>query len=104
MTRKTKVLPRYVRDAYVEMCPEDIKALGIANGEIVKISSRRGEIEIIVKETDLVRKGDIFIPFHFVEAAANVLTNDVVDPVAKIPELNVCAVKIEKNKSVALTK
>ena len=104
MTRKTKVLPRYVRDAYVEMCPEDIKALGIANGEIVKISSRRGEIEIIVKETDLVRKGDIFIPFHFVEAAANVLTNDVVDPVAKIPELNVCAVKIEKNKSVELTR
>jgi predicted molibdopterin-dependent oxidoreductase YjgC len=102
MTRKTKVLPRYVRDAYVEMSPEDIEALGIANGEMVKISSRRGEIEIIVKETDLVRKGDVFIPFHFVEAAANVLTNDVVDPVAKIPELNVCAVKIEKNKSVAL--
>jgi formate dehydrogenase (NADP+) alpha subunit len=100
MTRKTKVLPLYVKEAYVEISPEDVRALGVVNGEMVKVSSVRGEIEIAVKETDRVRKGDVFIPFHFAEAAANVLTNDAVDPVAKIPELKVCAVRIEKIAAV----
>ena len=100
MTRKTKMLPLYVNEAYVEISPEDAKSLGVANGEKVKLSSVRGEIEIAVKETDRVRMGDVFIPFHFAEAAANVLTNDVVDPVAKIPELKVCAVRIEKIAAV----
>ncbi len=97
MTRKTKSLPKYVKDAYVEMSSADIKELGIKNGDKVRISSRRGTIEIKVVDTGTkLRKGDIFIPFHFAEAAANKLTNDVIDPVAKIPELKVCACKIEK--------
>jgi len=96
MTRKTKVLPEYVPDAYVEMCTEDIEKLGVKHGEKVRVSSRRGSIEIAVRETEKVMPGNIFIPFHFAEAPANMLTNDAVDPVAKIPELKVCAVKIEK--------
>lgn len=96
MTRKTKVLPQYVNEAYVEMNPEDVTLLGVKNGEKVKVSSRRGEIEIAIMETDRVRKGDVFIPFHFAEAAANVLTIDAVDPVAKTPEFKVCAVKVKR--------
>ena len=62
----------------------------------MRVSSRRGRIEIPIKITEKVKKGSVFIPFHFKEAAANVLTNPAVDPVAKIPEYKVCAVKIEK--------
>ena len=62
----------------------------------MKISSRRGEIETSAVVTEKVKEGSVFVPFHFREAAANVLTNPAVDPVAKIPEYKVCAVKIEK--------
>ena len=97
MTRKTKSLPKYVKDAYVEMSSADIKDLGIKDGDMVRVTSRRGTIETKVADTGIkLRKGDIFIPFHFAEAAANKLTNDVLDPIAKIPELKVCACKIEK--------
>ena len=97
MTRKTKSLPKYVKDAYVEMSSADIKELGIKDGDMVRVSSRRGTIETKAVDTGIkLRKGDVFIPFHFAEAAANKLTNDVLDPVAKIPELKVCACKIEK--------
>lgn len=96
MTRKTKALTQYVPNAYVEMCCEDINKLGVEDGEKVRVSSRRGTIDIAVKATEKVRAGNIFIPFHFAEAAANMLTNDVVDPVSKIPEYKVCAVNIEK--------
>ncbi len=62
----------------------------------MKVSSRRGEIEIPIRITEKVKEGSVFIPFHFREAPANVLTNPAVDPIAKIPEYKVCAVKIEK--------
>ncbi len=96
MTRKTRALPQYCPGPYVELCQEDCEKLGVKDGEAVRVSSRRGTIDIPVKLTDKVIVGNIFIPFHFSEAAANMLTIDAVDPVAKIPELKVCAVKIEK--------
>ncbi len=96
MTRRTEALPRYVKDAYMEMCKADCAALGVVHGETVRVSSRRGVIDIPVRLTERVATGSVFIPFHFAEAAANVLTNTVVDPTAKIPELKVCAVRIEK--------
>ena len=74
----------------------DAANLGILDNEMVKVSSRRGEIEIKVKTTERVGKGVVFIPFHFAESAANVLTNAALDPVAKIPEYKVCAVSVEK--------
>ena len=62
----------------------------------MEISSRRGTIQTNAMVTGRVQKGTIFIPFHFAEASANVLTNTALDPVAKIPELKVCAVSVSK--------
>jgi len=96
MTRRTSTLDREVPGGYVELHPRDAERLQLNEGEPVRVSSRRGRIEIPIKITEKVKKGSVFIPFHFKEAAANVLTNPAVDPVAKIPEYKVCAVKIEK--------
>ena len=96
MTRRSKALNSYVKDAYFEISDKDLKNLKIKDGEKVKVSSRRGTIIIPAKKSDKVKKGNIFIPFHFAEAAANKLTLDKLDPISKIPELKVCAVKIEK--------
>ena len=62
----------------------------------MKVSSRRGFIEAKVNITENIQKNSIFIPFHFMEAAANILTNPALDPIAKIPEYKVCAAKVEK--------
>jgi predicted molibdopterin-dependent oxidoreductase YjgC len=61
----------------------------------VRVLSRRGEIEVGVRLTDKIKPGVVFIPFHFAEAAANVLTIGAFDPIAKIPEYKVCAVRVE---------
>ena len=95
MTRKTKVLPQYSRGPYVEINRKDLDALKIKDGDRVRVGSRRGSIELEARETFRVAEGNVFIPFHFAEAAANVLTNDALDPVAKIPELKVCSCRIE---------
>ncbi|MCK4326413.1 formate dehydrogenase subunit alpha [bacterium] len=95
MTRRTSILTREVPEAYMELNPEDAKELNLREGEKVGVSSRRGRIEVKVKVTEKVRPKSVFIPFHFREAAANILTNPAVDPVAKIPEYKVSAVKIE---------
>ncbi|MCP4652712.1 MAG: formate dehydrogenase subunit alpha [Candidatus Omnitrophica bacterium] len=96
MTRRTSVLDREVPQGYVEMHPENAKALGVQTGSLIKVTSRRGSIDIKAKVTDKVVKDSVFIPFHFKEACANVLTNPALDPIAKIPEYKVCAVKLEK--------
>ena len=96
MTARVPGLQEIVPEAYVELNPEDARALGIIDGERVRVSSRRGEIELKARLTERVPKGTVFIPFHFGEAAANVLTNPVLDPISKIPELKVCAVRVER--------
>ncbi|HEX7503202.1 MAG TPA: molybdopterin-dependent oxidoreductase, partial [Acidobacteriota bacterium] len=96
MTRRTVALPLYVPGPYMEMNAADMKKLGIADREQVKVSSRRGSIVTEARESDRVDTGSVFITFHFAEAAANLLTNDVFDPVAKIPEYKVAACRIEK--------
>jgi predicted molibdopterin-dependent oxidoreductase YjgC len=70
--------------------------LNVQDGQLVKIKSRRGQIEIKVRLTNRVSEGTVFIPMHYGEAAANVITNDALDPQVKIPELKVCAVAVEK--------
>ncbi len=95
-TRRTPKLDSEVPKAFMEVNPEDAMDLGIVDGELVKVTSRRGSINIMTLVTESVPRGVVFIPFHFAEAAANVLTNPALDPVAKIPELKVCAVRIEK--------
>lgn len=96
MTRRSETLTEQINEAEMEIHPQDAKRLFISDGEKVKVSSRRGEIELKTKITHRIKPGTVFIPFHYVEAAANKLTNNALDPVAKIPEFKVCAVKIEK--------
>lgn len=95
MTRSSPSLDREVDTAYVEVNPEDAEALGLGTGQPAKLTSRRGEIVLNAKVTDRVCRGQVFVPFHFAESAANVLTNDAVDPVCKTPELKICAVRLE---------
>ncbi len=96
MTRRSPSLHKEVEEGFVEINTQQAKEMGISQGERIKISSRRGEIEIKADLSERVDRGTIFIPFHFAESAANMLTNPVLDPIAKIPEYKVCAVKIEK--------
>ncbi len=96
MTRVSPSLHQEQATGYVEINPTDAKEMRIKDGERVKVSSRRGEIQVKAKVSKRVNRGVVFIPFHFAEAAANVLTNPAYDPTAKIPEYKVCAVKVEK--------
>ncbi len=74
---------------------EDAEKLGVADGDFVRVTSRRGSIELKAQLTHRETPGSCFIPFHFREAAANLLTIDEIDPVGKIPEFKFCAVRIE---------
>jgi len=98
MTRRSPNLEREEPTGWIEINPEDAKALGIADKEMLKVSSRRGDIKIGARVTNTIKKGVVFIPFHFIECAANILTINALDPVAKIPEFKACACKIEKIK------
>ena len=96
MTRRTSAIEAVAGgQPYVEIHPEDARKLCITDGQKISVSSRRGSIEIAAKITERPLQGMVFIPFHFREAAANILTNTALDPVCKIPELKVCAVKIK---------
>jgi len=95
MTRRVRQIEKHAGEAYVELNPADGKRLGILNNEIIKVRSRRGVIDIKARLSRRVSEGVVFIPMHYREAAANVITNDALDPVVKIPELKVCAVRIE---------
>jgi len=96
MTRRSSTLTSQLDEAYVEVNTEDAAQLRISDGELVRVRSRRGEISLRALVTNGIKRGVVFIPFHFSEAAANELTNAALDPRAKIPELKVCAVNIEK--------
>lgn len=97
MTRRSKALHEHKPDAYVEINLEDAKRLGIKEKDRVKVSSRRGEVETYAIVGERVRPGQLFMPFHYAESPANRLTNaEALDPVAKIPEYKVSAVKLEK--------
>lgn len=96
MSRRTVALNAFVNEGYVEISPEDAQNLDITDNEPVRISTRRGEITIKAKISERVFPGSVFIPFHFSEAPANKLTNDALDPKAKIPELKVAACKVTK--------
>jgi len=96
MTRRSPKLHQEVPEPYVELNPDDARRLQVGTGEKVRLVSRRGEIELRAWVTPRVAPGVVFVPFHFVEAAANVLTHEVLDPVAKIPEYKVTAVRVEK--------
>ncbi|PKO18278.1 MAG: formate dehydrogenase subunit alpha [Chloroflexi bacterium HGW-Chloroflexi-10] len=83
-------------EGYVEIHPSDAQKLEINDLQAVKVTSRRGNVILRAKVTEKTIPGVFFIPFHFAEAAANMLTNDAMDPEAKIPEFKACSVKIKK--------
>ena len=95
MTRRSPKLDKEVPSPFVEINPADASTLGIKNEQIVKVITRRGEIRLAARIDSAVGPGLIFIPFHFAEAAANVLTNPALDPLSKIPEYKVCAARVE---------
>ncbi len=97
-TRRTHALNKEMPTGMVELNPEDAKRLGIQDGQMVEVRSRRGTIHIQADVSWKVQPGVVFIPFHFAECAANVLTNPALDPVAKIPEFKACAVAVEPVK------
>jgi len=96
VTRRVRGLNQLLGEGFVEINPKDASALGIIDGEMVKVISRRGEVMAKAKVTDDSSVGVVFMTFHFAESPTNVLTNPALDPVAKIPEFKVCAVRIEK--------
>jgi len=79
----------------VYLNPDDAAAMGVGEGDFVRVTSRRGSIELAARLSHRDTPGTCFIPFHFREAAANVLTIDEIDPHGKIPEYKFCAVKVE---------
>ena len=97
MTRRVKQIDQVSPEAYIEINPADAKALSLAEGMKVNVTSRRGTITVKTRVTKRPGKGVVFIPFHFKEAAANMLTSNAsLDPIAKIPSFKVSAVRIEK--------
>lgn len=96
MTRKVDGLNVLRPHEWVMINPADAKNLNIADEEMVKVISRRGEVIAPAKISQAVQKGVIAMTFHFAESPTNVLTNAALDPVAKIPETKVCAIRIEK--------
>ncbi len=95
MTMRTKGLNQLSPECFVEISEKDVKKLGLDNGAMVDVCSRRGKITAKLKVSTKAVEGTIFIPFHFANAAANELTNAELDPTAKIPEFKVCAINIE---------
>ena len=81
----------------MDINPDDASTLGIDDGDAVKVTSRRGQVVAKARVTPVSPVGVVTMDFHFAESPANVLTNPASDPVAKTPELKVCAVRVEKD-------
>jgi formate dehydrogenase major subunit len=94
MTRRSFALDAISPRAEMYLNPDDAAELGLADGDTAQVTSRRGTIELATRISYREARGNCFIPFHFREAAANLLTIDEIDPVGKIPEFKFCAVRI----------
>ena len=95
MTRRATNLDALEPGAVANLSRGTIAKLGIEPGDMVRVTTRRGTIELIARQDDAIPDGVVFIPFAFVEAAANLLTNPALDPFGKIPEFKYCAAKVE---------
>jgi formate dehydrogenase alpha subunit len=96
MTRKSEGLNEIAPENFIEISAVDASNLGLSENDMAKVSSRRGQVKANVVVSLKMNAGTVFMPFHFAENAANNLTNPALDPVAKIPEFKVCAIKVEK--------
>jgi formate dehydrogenase major subunit len=95
MTRRASVLDELEPEAVASLAPAELRRLGVAAGEQIRVTTRRGTIELKARSDSAVAPGQVFIPFCYAEAAANVLTNPQLDPFGKIPEYKFCAAKVE---------
>lgn len=96
MTRRSGGLKSHRNEPYVEIHPSAAIRHGIHDGDLVRIITRRGQVEAKARVTNRTGPKVLFMPFHYAEAAANVLTNPALDPLSKIPEFKACAVRVEK--------
>ncbi len=94
MTRRAKALNQIEPEAFASLHPEDAEELGIREGDFIEVASRRGSIRLAARLSPRDNRGAVFIPFHFREAAANLLTLDDLDPDGKIPGFKFCAVRV----------
>ncbi len=101
MTRRAQVLDAVEPEANCSLHPKTLHELGIVAGDYVRLTTRRGSITIMVRADRAVAEGNVFVPFAYVEAAANVLTNPSLDPVGKIPEFKFAAVRVEAVEAIA---
>ena len=95
ITRRASVLDELEPEAVANLSPGELRRLGVSPGEMVRVSTRRGVIEIKSRADSAVPDGCVFIPFCFAEAAVNLLTNPALDPYGKIPEYKFCAARVE---------
>jgi formate dehydrogenase major subunit len=101
MTRRSANLDYLEPEPVASLHPLDLAQLDVEPGGTLTIESRRGSITLYARADDGTPRGAVFVPFCFYEAAANMLTNPVLDPVGKIPEFKYCAVKVSKGGTVA---
>jgi formate dehydrogenase major subunit len=94
MTRRSAALDSLEPEPVASLHPLDLEDLGVPPGEVLTIASRRGRISLYARADDGMPRGAVFVPFCYYEAAANLLTNPVLDPVGKIPEFKYCAIKV----------
>jgi len=97
MTRRTEILNQLEPIPVVSIHPHDLESLSAQGGNQIKISSRRGEIVVTARSDPDMQRGTVFMAFCYKEAAANLITNEALDPFGKIPELKYCAVNLERN-------
>jgi len=95
MTRRSAVLDELEPEAVATLSPGDMSRMSIEPGAMVRVSTRRGVLELRARADGAVPSGMVFIPFCYAEAPANVLTNQALDPFGKIPEFKFCAARVE---------
>jgi len=99
MTRRSRVLDAVEPEANCSLHPSTLRRLGVEPGGMVRLTTRRGSIDIMARSDRAVAPDMVFVPFAYVEAAANILTNPAIDPYGKIPEFKFAAVRVEKAQS-----
>ena len=95
MTRRSRALDAIAPEGFVELHPDDAGSLGLRDGTLAELRSRRGHVRIRTRVNDGVLRGTVFVPMHFREACANLLTDPRIDPDGKIPGFKFCAVSVE---------
>jgi anaerobic selenocysteine-containing dehydrogenase len=96
MTRATPVIQRKQPENFVEMHPADAGSIGVSDGDLVRVTTRRGSLVVRASVSRKVRPGALWMPFHYVESCTNTLTNDAFDNITRTAEYKVCAARIAK--------